>query len=267
MLTARALASGLTDVNTASLQVSTLNVTANPAKSRGTGAAGVPVYVGRLRWGDHTVEPYCTSLRSDSTNACGGDDTEVAAELIAGAEAKHTRVETATSQQESVKDDEDVGGSTCSDDAAVNGYGHRGKRKRRRTNVPGDPSSADPKVPAAEAFVWPSPPGRHGVQLIVASDIIVEDAAIPAVWSTVDHFLSDERGAIFVMTCIERPTLLLKKGVVSEERIDTTLKSFVEASAKYGFEAGEAQPTAVVGDTGAADEVRTFVFARADCER
>ena len=102
--------------------------------------------------------------------------------------------------------------------------------------------------------------------MVIASDIIIEDEAIPAVWSSVNHFLSEERGAIFVMTCIERPTLVLSKGIVAEEPVDTTLKAFVDAGEQHGFEVGEAAQTTVVGDGGATD-VRTFIFARANCEQ
>jgi hypothetical protein len=102
--------------------------------------------------------------------------------------------------------------------------------------------------------------------MIIASDIIIEDEAIPAVWSTVSHYLSREPGAIFVMTCVERPTMVFHAGVVSEEPVDTTLKAFVDDAAAHGFEAGEATTHVAAGgngDGGADGGVRTFVFCRA----
>ncbi len=148
-------------------------------------------------------------------------------------------------------------GDADSGHPAVEGAATRVTRKRQRNE-----QSADfIKTVGSNA-----PPGQHGFRLIVASDIIIEDEVIPAVWSSVKHFLSEERGSIFVMTCIERPTLMFRKGVVVEEAVDTTLKAFVDAGEDHGFEAGEAARTTALGD-GGATEVRTLVFSRANCAK
>ena len=124
--------------------------------------------------------------------------------------------------------------------------------------------------PTEGAAAEPVPPGPRGFRLIIASDIIIEDAAIPQAWATVEHYLSEEPGAIFVMTCVERPTLVMSAGIVSEEPVDTTLRAFVDGAAERGFEAGEApqETTSVAGredeeEEDSRERVRTFVFCRA----
>lgn len=157
--------------------------------------------------------------------------------------------------------------------------------KRRRQSRSGVPVPVPvPHTGAEETGAVPVPP-PHGFSLIIGSDIIYDDDATAPVWETVGAHLSLEPGATFVLTAIERFTLVLSGGIVGAEPVDTTLKAFVDAAAGAGFAAGEAftpQPGAQVGvadadaagtgtalDTegrsggpGCGGRVRTFVFCR-----
>jgi hypothetical protein len=212
-----------------------LNVVANNPSARN-------VCVGRLCWGDHVIEPY----RIDGGEAVPKDGAQAAV---------------CTS-----KADESAKQSKRRKDAAP----RQNKRRKDAAPVSGAAAGVGRSAESIEGVVAdPVPPGRRGFRLIIASDIIIEDAAIPLAWATVEHYLSEEQGATFAMTCVERPTLVMSAGIVSEEAVDTTLQAFVDGAAERGFEAGEA--VAEVSRVASAQQeheedgerVRTFVFCRA----
>ena len=204
-----------------------MNIAANKRSSSN-------VCAGRLRWGEHSIEPY----------RIGGGVAEPKAAAAAAADVEAEA--TGRTKQEPER-----------------------QSKRRRTAGSGAAADADRSPDTEAAAAGLVPPGRHGFRLIIASDIIIEDAAIPQAWATVEHYLSKEQGATFVMTCMERPTLVMSAGIVSEEAVDTTLRAFVDGAAERGFEAGEVpqETTRLLGNEEEEEEsgevVRTFVFCRA----
>jgi hypothetical protein len=271
----RLCTAGLTDLNPASLQLIALNIAANRARTDGLGSNARNVSVGRLRWGENVIEPYChsgserTASEADQDQQQPAQQQEVEAEERRSAQSKRTVKSRQVGNTSTTvpPDNVNADGGGCSDGDVLH-------RKRRKTTASAGSTAAAAaaarSTAAGESTGEPAPPGHHGFRMIIASDIIIEDEAIPAVWSTVSHYLSREPGAIFVMTCVERPTMVFHAGVVSEEPVDTTLKAFVDDAAARGFEAGEATTHVAAGgngdggaDGGADGGVRTFVFCRA----